>query len=296
MSQVSQIPQTSHALYEFLKQALKQCAKDQAAFEARLMLEHRAGLSWAALLAGDDSSGVALSAAVLGQIEADLNARLAGKPLSRIYGEREFYGLNFHVNEHVLDPRPDTERIIDLARERFPSSDTPLRILDLGTGIGCLLVTLLHLFPQAQGLGVDISPEALQTAQSNSARNGVDDRAIWQQSDWFDALEDQERYDLIVGNPPYIRSDVIPDLAPEVKNHDPILALDGGNDGMDAYKKIFFSLFSHLTPSGIALFEIGFDQSEDVMRLGGESRFMNLRIHPDLAGLARVVEIAHGDK
>lgn len=286
------LPDTLGELFKALRMILDEGGILTAELEARLIIEKRAGYQWADLIAKPLES---VGAQALALIFSDVQERLAGKPLSRIYGEREFWGLDFEVTLDVLDPRPDTETILDIALQRFDRKKS-IEILDLGTGSGCILIALLSEFTLARGLGADISPAALEVAKKNALLNGVENRSEWILSNWFDSVQDGRKFDLIVSNPPYIRESVIPDLEPEVRNFDPILALDGGEDGLRDYKKIFSSLFSYLKPDGIALFEIGFDQAEDVMRLGGESRFDIVNVHPDLAGLARVVEISCGDK
>lgn len=286
------LPDTLGELFKALRMILDEGGILTAELEARLIIEKRAGYQWADLIAKPLES---VGAQALALIFSDVQERLAGKPLSRIYGEREFWGLDFEVTLDVLDPRPDTETILDIALQRFDRKKS-IEILDLGTGSGCILIALLSEFTLARGLGADISPAALEVAKKNALLNGVENRSEWILSNWFDSVQKERKFDLIVSNPPYIRESVIPDLEPEVRNFDPILALDGGEDGLRDYKKIFSSLFSYLKPDGIALFEIGFDQAEDVMRLGGESRFDIVNVHPDLAGLARVVEISCGDK
>ncbi len=259
-----------------------------------MIIEARTTYRWADIMAHPDTI-IELEALAL--IEADTQRRLAGEPLSRIYGVREFWGREFRLSPHTLDPRPETEQLIELALKRFNGA-SPARILDLGTGTGCILISLLAEFPDSIGLGVDLSPGALDTARQNAVFHGVEDRAEFRESNWFSNVDGE--FDLIVSNPPYIAESIVPTLSPEVKNHDPILALEGGKDGLQAYREIFSKIFSHLKPGGIALFEIGFEQGDDVMRLIGESRIREKRVHRDLAGLARVLEVAaqsaNGDK
>jgi release factor glutamine methyltransferase len=202
-------------------------------------------------------------------------------------------GLPFKVSEAVLDPRPDTETIIEATFQHF--QDKPLRtILDLGTGSGCLIVTLLHEFPDSRGVAVDISESALAIARENADRNGVLDRCTFVKSDWDDSFTADlpSKYDLIVSNPPYIPNQDIANLLDEVKKHDPSLALDGGNDGLDAYKKIIPIINSHLNRDGISLLEIGISQEKDVTRIAANAGLTPSRIHSDLGGIPRVVEIS----
>ncbi len=291
-SLADKLPHTLGELYKAMKMTMSEAGILTAELDARMILEERCDIGWSKIIAEPD---YIISAEDMAVIADDLEQRLNGKPLSKIYKKREFWGLEFEVSDDVLDPRPDTETIIDIALQRF-SKDADIRILDMGTGTGCLLIALLSEFPKAQGLAVDISVQALEIARRNAAMHGVDGRAEFMLSNWFSSLGDNGTFDLIISNPPYIRESVIPELEPEVRNFDPILALDGGADGLQAYKKIFSSLCAHLNPQGTALFEIGYDQREEVMRLGRESRFSVINVHPDLAGQPRVVEICCGDK
>lgn len=262
--------------------------------DARYVLKKRAGITHAHLIAEPQRP---VGEEALSFIRADLLAHIEGTPLSRLYGEREFWGLDFALSPDTLDPRPDTETLIEAVLQRY-RDNAPKRILDLGTGTGCILIALLKEFPQATGVGVDLSQQALETARQNAQANGVAGRAEFIQSDWTDSIG--ESFDLVVSNPPYIRKDVIQNLDDSVKNHDPILALDGGEDGLQAYKKIFSGLFCILNPGGRAFFEIGFDQEKSIRRLSEESRFLVESTLADLAGHTRVLELrpdhASGDK
>ena len=170
------------------------------------------------------------------RLDAWTARRLAREPVARILGEREFWGLPFELTTETLVPRPDTETIVETALSLFPDRHAPLRLVDLGTGSGCLLVALLHEWPQAIGVGIDRSPDAVRTARSNARRNGVGSRSLFVVSDWASAIGGG--VDLIVSNPPYIASDVVESLDLDVREHDPRLALDGGADGLDAYRII----------------------------------------------------------
>ena len=286
------LPDTLGELYKALIQVFNAANTQTAALDARLIIQERCGHSWSDILADPLKS---IDEEEKKNIARDAELHISGKPLSRIYGMREFWGHPFSINEHVLDPRPDTELIIDIARRRHKKDDR-LRILDIGTGSGCILISLLHEFPGSTGIGLDVSKDALSIAKHNADKIGVSDRAEFRESNWLSALTPEDDFDLVVSNPPYIRESVIPDLEINVKEFDPILALDGGKDGLQAYKEIFSSLSRHLKEGAIALFEIGYDQGEDLMRLSRESRFEFRNVHPDFAGLPRVVEICRGDK
>ncbi len=252
--------------------------------------------------------------------------RVKGEPLYRIFGKREFWGLEFIVTPDTLDPRPDTETLIEAAlkfarahpknknaviaseaKQSRNSLKAPcpqaggrddqatFRILDLGTGTGCIPIALLSELPNATAVAVDYSYEAALVARENAARNKMSSRFSIIQGDWMSALK-PESFDLIVSNPPYIPNPDIENLAKEVKNHDPFLSLSGGNDGLDCYKKIISDLKINLNASNRAFLEIGFGQLEDITRLVDESNLCLCDSEADIAGIPRVVEISSGDK
>jgi release factor glutamine methyltransferase len=258
--------------------------------DARLLLCHATGLSHEAYVArGNDT----LSPAAAARFGTYVGRRLAGEPVSRIIGAREFYGRPFRIDQSTLDPRPDTETLIEAALglvDREGLGDAPLNILDLGTGSGCILVTLLAELPLARGVGIDKSLQALDIARANAQILGVGDRADFSVGDWLEAVKGT--FDLVVANPPYLSVADMAELAPEVRDHDPRAALDGGPDGLSAYRRIVPGLRKALSPGGFALFEVGPDQAQAVLRLlaeagldggGGECLWR------DLAGRLRVV-------
>jgi release factor glutamine methyltransferase len=212
-----------------------------------------------------------------------LVARRAGRePVSHLTGVRAFWGRDFRVTRDVLDPRPETETLVALALgEPFA------RVLDLGTGSGCILVTLLAERAQAQGVGTDVSAEALLIAGENAARHGVAGRVVLTPSDWF--VDIGGRYDLIVSNPPYIAAEEMAGLAPEVRDHEPRSALTDEGDGLAAYRAIAAGAAHHLVPGGRLLVEIGPTQGPAVSRLFREGGLERVDIHPDLDGRDRVV-------
>jgi release factor glutamine methyltransferase len=233
-------------------------------------------------------------------LDALVVRRLAGEPVARILGEKEFYGLSFQLNEATLVPRPETELLVDLAldclRGRGDAS-----VLDLGTGTGCIPIAILANAPQVRAVAIDLSVRALEAAWENANRLGVGERLELVEGSWFAPLppcgEGREsgetgRFDLIVSNPPYIESATIPTLAPDVRNHDPRLALDGGPDGLAPYRVIATGAAAHLTPGGVLMVEIGASQGRAVVALFAAAGFVDIAIHKDLAGLDRVV-IAH---
>ncbi len=283
------VSDTIGGLYKHIRGLLLGAGIDNPAFEARLVIEKRTGLDQAVLIS---EPGRLVPIAQKNRILEDIQRMTQGEPLYRIFGEREFWGLTFAIGTETLEPRPDTETLVEAALKLFGAP--PSAILDLGTGSGCILLSLLKEWPSCEGLGVDLSYETVKVARANAQSLGLSSRARFICGSWADAVE--TRFGLIVSNPPYIARDVIPTLERCVREHDPILALDGGEDGLDAYRKIFFSLERNLLPGGRALFEIGFDQEESIVRLAEKYRCSARCVYRDLAGRARVVEISCGDK
>ncbi len=235
---------------------LREAGVETPELDARLLLCHVAGLTHEGFVARADNT---LAAEAQMRLEDSVARRLTGEPVSRIVGVREFYGREFLVGPDTLDPRPDTETLIEAALALV--NDRPLDILDLGTGTGCILVTLLAELPNARGTATDISTGALTVAQENARRHGVAERAGFIAADWFERLDGQ--FDLIVSNPPYLSADEMAAISAEVA-HDPKAALDGGSDGLDAYRPIAASVRAHLRDGGALLLEIGAHQAEAV--------------------------------
>lgn len=229
-------------------------------------------------------------------IRAAVKRRAVREPVHRILGAREFFGLTLGLSPETLEPRPDTEilveRLIPFA-ERIAADKAVCRILDLGTGTGAICLALLQTVPQATGIGADISRDALSTALANAARNGLSDRFETLESSWFAAVSG--RFDIIVSNPPYIRSSVMATLEPEVLNHDPAAALDGGADGLDAYRAIAAGVVAFLDAGGIVCLEIGYDQRQAVTTLFEASGFTLVDQAKDLGGNDRALIFRHGD-
>jgi release factor glutamine methyltransferase len=286
------------------KQALEKAGIDSAWLDARLLVGGAAGLSGADMISRRDTP---LSAEVVERADKYLHRRLEGEPVSRILGEREFYGRPFKITPDTLDPRPDTETLIDAALKRVgkqflavgegqspTTNHKPLKILDLGTGSGCILLSLLAELPHATGVGVDLNPGAVAVSRENAAQLGVDNRVDIRCGSWFEPLAATESFDLIVSNPPYIPESTIDSLAREVRDHDPFLALSGGGDGLAAYKSILKNIKKHLACDGFALLEIGAGQEKDLARLVEDSRMELTESYRDLAGHIRVLEISMG--
>jgi release factor glutamine methyltransferase len=249
--------------------------------DARLLLQHVTGLDHAALVADPD---FVVTDQLASRFEALIARRAAYEPISRILGTREFFGRSFKVTPDVLDPRADTETIVEVCLQFLPK-DKPSRILDLGTGSGILAVTLLSERPLATGVAVDVSPAALAVARVNAAE--VADRLQLIESNWFSLVNG--RFDLIVSNPPYIPAADVLRLDVEVKDHDPHLALDGGGDGLDCYRAIASSAGNHLVENGRVVVEIGAGQQADVTGIFAAQQFQLIAQKQDLGGHVRAL-------
>jgi release factor glutamine methyltransferase len=223
-------------------------------------------------------------------LEALAARRLKGEPVSRIIGEREFWGLSFRLNDATLVPRPETEMLVQRGLEVVGPLDRP-RILDLGTGTGCIAVSMLTEFSDMSAVAVDLSKDALDMARFTADRHGVGDRFETRQGSWFDPLEPGERFDLIISNPPYIESAAIETLMVEVREHDPRLALDGGPDGLRPYRAIAREAASFLRPGGAVLLEIGTGQGSAVTDLFAEAGFKRIEVEHDLNGHERMIVV-----
>lgn len=221
------------------------------------------------------------------RISAMLDRMLAREPLSRIIGRREFWGLEFLLSADTLDPRPDSETVVEAVLSRLPERDRPYRFLDLGTGTGCLLLALLSEYPMASGIGIDIAPGAVRTARRNAGRLGLGARVHFVIGSWGAALTG--RFDAVVANPPYVERPALAVLPPEVRDYDPIRALDGGADGLDAYRAIAVELPSLLRPGGLLAAEIGVGQADPVAAILVQHGLRVDATVPDLAGIARCI-------
>lgn len=252
---------------------------DDPARDARLLLAHALGIASDRLTLHLPDEMTEPQARAY---EEALAARMARQPVAQITGRRLFWGLPFRVTRDTLDPRPDTEALVAEALSR-----PFLKLLDLGTGTGCILLSCLKGMPMARGVGVDISPAALEVAAGNSRDLALDGRAKYVQSDWFARVEGA--FDLIVSNPPYIAAAELPGLAPEVRDWEPHLALTPGGDGLDAYRTIARGAPARLMPGGRLLVEIGPTQGLAVSRLFAAEGLTDIRILPDMDGRDRVV-------
>ena len=213
--------------------------------------------------------------------------RAAREPLSHLTGHREFWSLDFFVNADVLDPRADSETLIDVVVDARKDGFLPRRIVDLGTGSGCLLLALLSEIPEATGVGIDVSDAALAVARKNADRLDLASRAAFQMGNWGNGLS--EKFDLVISNPPYIPEADVVNLQPEVREFEPYMALAGGEDGLDCYRAILNGIHHILRAGGLAVFEVGQGQASDVARMMQKSGFETPQIREDLAGIQRCV-------
>jgi release factor glutamine methyltransferase len=280
-------PQTVRGAMRIARQRLRAAGFEAAEQEVRILAEEAFGLATAQIItAGEEAA----DPAALHRLEHMIERRLAHEPVYRIIGRREFYGLELELSPKTLEPRPDTETLVDAVREtvlKICRERGACRILDLGTGTGAIALALLSLAEEAEAVATDIAPGALVMARRNAASLGLSKRLHTIESDWFSNVTG--RFDVIVSNPPYIRRTVIRTLAPEVRLFDPARALDGGEDGLDAYRRIAEGAAPHLAGDGIVAVEIGFDQKIDVQDVFGSNGFEIVGHALDLAGRDRVL-------
>lgn len=264
--------------YDWGKNRLAECQVPDAGWDAWLLLEYVTGMKRAEYLLRQTE--------IMGRAAEEryrflIQQRETRIPLQHLTGEVEFMGLSFSVNQDVLIPRQDTEILVELALPAIEGK----RVLDVCTGSGCIAIALQKLGNPAVCHGVDLSPQALAVAQENCER--LDAEVTFWQSDLFAQV--MESYDVITSNPPYIASAVIPELMPEVRKHEPVMALDGGADGCLFYRRLAAEAGKYLRQDGQLYLEIGYDQGETVAGLLQENGFAEIRVHPDLAGHDRVV-------
>jgi release factor glutamine methyltransferase len=279
---------TYRELYEYGMNKLAEAGIEEAALDARLLLEHICHTDRNELLVHGDTRRSELEEQFY---EIVIEKRASRIPLQHITGIQEFMGLEFRVNEHTLIPRQDTEILVEEVM-RYLSDG--MRILDMCTGSGCILISLLKYSNECEGIGVDISEKALIVARENASRLGVEAQFLC--GDLFKPLESfvsekttDRFFDIIVSNPPYIETSVIPTLMPEVKEHEPMGALDGKEDGLYFYRKIVDKSVCYLRKGGYLFFEIGYNQGYAVSKLMSDAGFSQVKVIKDYAGLDRVV-------
>lgn len=255
---------------------------DGAMREARLLLQAAAEIPVATQIAFPERA-VAAEAAT--RFEALLARRARREPMAHILGRREFWSLAFKVTADTLDPRPDSETLVQAVLDQAPDRSAALRLIDFGTGTGCLLLALLHELPNATGVGVDRSDAALAVATENAHALDLAARATFRRGDWDEGIE--PAFDILLSNPPYIPGGDIDGLQPEVASFEPRLALDGGADGLDAYRRLAPAAARLLRPGGLAAFEIGIGQGDSARRIMASAGLRHIATARDLAAVER---------
>ena len=263
---------------------LKAARIDSPSIDARLLLEAAADVSRTDILTDPYRH---LEPDAQARMEDYVGRRLKREPVSRILGRKGFWKIMLSVTPDVLSPRPDTEAVLDVCLKAFPEGQS-FEMADLGVGSGAILLAVLAERPAARGLGTEVSEEALAVARENAANLDLNNRAVFLRTDWTAGLSDAA-FDLVVSNPPYIPSKDIETLDPEVRDHDPRLALDGGEDGLDAYRLLAPEIRRILKPDGIFAVEIGWDQAAAVKALFESAGFEDVKVVKDLAGRDRVI-------
>lgn len=278
---------TLGGLLETVRCSLTEAGLADAALEARILVEHFTGTERKDAIIDPDRL---IDDAKVASLEEALSRRLLGEPVYRIIGEREFYGLSLKLSSETLEPRPDTETLVDLVlpvARRIIADRGACRVLDLGTGTGAIALALLSMLPEATALGVDISPDALATARVNADMNGYGARFTTLKSDWTSEVDG--KYDLVVSNPPYIPTSDVEDLDRSVRDYDPRRALDGGQDGLLFYRLTAENGRRLLVDDGALAVEIGFSQKKDAVDLFGQQGFHLARSACDLGGRDRAL-------
>lgn len=275
--------ETLVSLWTNVRRRLESAGVDTPVFEARLLLEAGAGVSRLDIVTDPRRP---MSDAQVEAVDALVQRREAREPMSHIIGRRHFWTLDLAVSPDVLTPRPETELLVEFALKTL-APDQPARVLDLGVGSGAILLAVLNERPKATGVGVDRSAAALAIAAANAEALKLSDRIELVEGDWANGVT--ETFDLVLSNPPYVASNDIPALAPEVARSEPKLALDGGADGLDAYRAITASLARLLKPGGVFAFEVGQGQADAVAALAAAQGLFTTPALRDLAGIPRVV-------
>ncbi len=278
-----------------VREALKAASRDLTAagvdtarLDARLLLGHALGRE---VWPHEESP---IDAASADKFQALVARRERREPVSRIIGRRGFWTLDLAVGPGTLDPRPDSETLIEALAPAFAGRAAPRRVLDLGTGTGCLLLAALVEFPIASGLGIDRSGDAIAVARDNAVSTGLAARVRLEEMDWSD-LSDVETFDLVLSNPPYITEAEIPALAPEVREHDPLTALAAGPDGLDAYRALAGVIPRVLSRNGVAVLELGAGQSDAVERIMAAAGLRAMARRQDLGGIDRALVLEWND-
>lgn len=276
--------QSIEQLLQLGGQVLQQAGIEAPRREARLLLQHALGCSAEQMLSFSRQDKVEA-----GRYLTLLARRARHEPFAYITGRKGFWTLELEVSPASLVPRADTETLITTVLEHVPDRQKALSVLDLGTGTGCILLAVLAEYINAWGVGIDINPQAAVLARGNAVQCGLGDRAHILAGRWSDALAANVRFDIVLSNPPYIPTGDLVGLMPEVREHEPCTALDGGADGLDAYRDLCGRLPALLNEGGLAFFEIGIGQAEALAALAQAGGLQVVAVVPDLAGISRVV-------
>ena len=278
-------------LYQNTKKILKEAGISSYEVDARLIVQYCLNMSREDFILKSDDI---VSDQDKMRVESIVQQRLQHKPLAKIFGVKEFWGLDFKTTEDTLDPRPDSETLIEAVLEQCADRSYPYRILDIGTGTGCLIISLLTELPGAQGVAIDISDKALDVARENRALHEVGDRLVFQNIGWND-FSSQEAFDIVISNPPYISEDEKKDLSPEVLNFDPHVALFAKNQGLKPYQEIAVRLLDLLKDqNSFAAFEFGYSQASAVSDILQKNGYQYCHVYQDLSGHDRCIVTKSG--
>jgi release factor glutamine methyltransferase len=284
---------TAGELMISISERLKQVGIDNPQLDAKFFVAHACDVEPSSLYSG---SSLEVPEDKIEIINSYVKRRLDKEPVFRILGKREFWSLEFELSPETLEPRPDSETVIEAILENV-SKQKALDIVDMGTGTGCLLLSALSEFPRAKGVGIDIASGAVETAMKNARNLGLSDRSKIVNVNWGDVdfssmvcgLTEKGYFDVVIANPPYIPREDIELISSEVKNHDPIRALDGGEDGLDAYRTLSEKSAQLLKKGGMVFFEVGINQAEDVKQMLEKKGFVECKTKKDLAHIDRCV-------
>jgi release factor glutamine methyltransferase len=263
---------------------LQQAKIESASLDARILLQHAVHINREELMGRPLAS---MTQAQMDHYKSLLEKRSQRQPVAQLIGKREFWGMDFRVTGDTLDPRPDSETLIEAVLAARPDRNAPIKILDLGTGTGCLILTLLKEYKNAVAVAVDRCAQALEVARGNAQALELEGRVQFVESNWCEKV--QGVFDVVISNPPYIPSADIAGLETEVKKFEPMGALDGGVDGMDAYRAILSQIKKVLSPGGIAAFEIGFGQQQSLESLAKGAGMQLVSHRKDLSGVVRTL-------
>ncbi len=269
------------------KNNLQQSGCDNPSLDAQLLLAHTIGKTREFIIGRPEHP---LSTEEISAYESLIKRRQNREPLAKIIGKKEFWSREFIVSGATLDPRPDSETIIEAVLELFPDKNSELKVADFGTGSGCLLLTILAEYPESLGIGVDIQRDTLDIAAENAAKLGLAKRSEFILNNWAEGMDG--KFDLIISNPPYIKNSDIKELAPEVSAHEPYMALAGGEDGLDCYRLLAPQLKNLLKPNGHLIFEFGMGQENSVREISEHAGMQFISFKNDLAGIIRCIVVS----